>query len=107
MPVTILCVPVDVLEQHILALLSPASLMACLFTCRRLNRLATRALKSKHEKKYLQTALQDFSSLQIWVLRSLFEEGAPVALLEWFRNHLNYKLDHNVSCSISETLLFK
>lgn len=86
-------IPVDVVEQKILSLVSCSSVISCLLVCHRLRALASRVLMDRKNKLLLLLAEGKTTakmSFQQSILLSVFEEGAPIPLLQWFETYLRY-----------------
>ncbi len=85
-PVSLQMVPSEVLEQCIFAWLSLHDLVICSLICRWLRPIASRVLLSR--KQVLTGGESNLSTKSI--LLSLFEQGASIAVLQWFEQHLRY-----------------
>lgn len=95
---SLLTIPVDVLEQHIiLALLSWSDLIACQLVCQRLRKLASRVLASRKKTQEVRSKegklfldLPKHRQQQVVILKSMFEEGVPIESMQWFQQYLRY-----------------
>lgn len=78
-------VPTEILEHHILCWLSLPSLIACLLSCTRLQKIARKIIETK-----TLLAKSTISACSEVVLKLLFEEGATVQFAKWFQRCLHY-----------------
>jgi len=91
-------IPVDVLEYHVLALLSIPSLICCSLVCRRWRTGAKRWTPTK--------IVPPARNAQEEVLYCLFAEGCSLDFLRWFEKHLRFPVASNFQMRFLNHCLF-
>jgi hypothetical protein len=96
-------IPTDVLEHHILSLLSFSELISCLLVCHHLRMICSRMLAKNQEVLARKETVPAFRERSKLVLLELFEHGASLKVLQWFEKCLRYPLVFSASASAAES----